>query len=93
MSDYTFLPDQSSRAVFEEAHEFETSSAARLTSGNERKQTMDEAAIFVLAVLCSEKEKKRKKTRQWTRSWIARRGQYGLSILQRELEVKYIFFI
>ncbi|KAG1934126.1 protein ALP1-like [Pimephales promelas] len=47
---------------------------------------MDEAASVVLAVLCAEKRKKRKKTRQWTRSWIAGREQYGLSILQRELE-------
>ncbi|ROL23491.1 hypothetical protein DPX16_18759 [Anabarilius grahami] len=47
---------------------------------------MTEAACLVLAVLCLEKRKKRKKTRTWTRSWLARRGQYGLSILQRELE-------
>lgn len=51
-----------------------------------------EFACFVLAVLSSEKRKKRKKTRQWTRSWLARRGQYGLSILQRELEVKYSLY-
>lgn len=54
-----------------------------------RNKTMFEAACFVLAVLCSENRKKRNKIWQWTCSWLVRRGQYGLSILQRDLEVKY----
>ncbi|KAJ8286849.1 hypothetical protein GJAV_G00044050, partial [Gymnothorax javanicus] len=47
-----------------------------------------EALCMMLAVFCSEKKKikKRKKKRLWTRPWVSRRGQYGLSILQTELE-------
>ena len=38
-----------------------------------------------LAVLCSEKKTKRNEL--WTHSWVSRRGQYELSVLQRELKV------
>ncbi|KAK0152724.1 Protein ALP1-like [Merluccius polli] len=47
---------------------------------------MDTDALgVVLAVFCAEKKKKKKK-RVWTRSWVSRRGEYGMSVLQKELE-------
>ena len=48
----------------------------------------EEIVAAVCAVVCTEK---RKKKRQWVRSWLARRGRLGMSVLQRELEVGPIF--
>ncbi|KAL3971396.1 KRAB domain-containing zinc finger protein [Sarotherodon galilaeus] len=45
------------------------------------------AALAMCAILCAERSKKKKRLRVWTRKWLGKRGQYGLSILQRELEV------
>ena len=45
------------------------------------------AALAICAILCGDKSKKKRRRRVWTRNWLGRRGQYGLSILQRELEV------
>ena len=45
------------------------------------------AALAICAILCCDKSNKKKRCRVWTRNWLGRRGQYGLSILQRELEV------
>nr|XP_033486035.1 uncharacterized protein LOC117258913 [Epinephelus lanceolatus] len=44
-------------------------------------------ALVICAILCAEMSKKKRRRRIWTRRWLERRGQYGLSILQRELEV------
>ncbi|XP_063761709.1 uncharacterized protein LOC134879242 [Eleginops maclovinus] len=44
-------------------------------------------ALAICAILCADSKKKRRRRRVWTRKWLGRRGQYGLSILQRELEV------
>ena len=56
----------------------------------EEKQLLATAAL-VCAVVCSEKpnKKKRKRHRIWARPWLYGRGQQGLSVLQRELEVSY----
>ncbi|XP_039882746.1 protein ANTAGONIST OF LIKE HETEROCHROMATIN PROTEIN 1-like [Simochromis diagramma] len=47
------------------------------------------AALAMCAILCAERSKKKKRLRVWTRKWLGKHGQYeyGLSILQRELEV------
>jgi hypothetical protein len=44
---------------------------------------------IMLAVLCTETERKKKKKRLWTRSWVARRGELGMSVLLTELEVMF----
>ncbi len=56
----------------------------------EEKQRLATAAL-VCAVVCSEKpnKKKRKHHRMWAGPWLYGRGQQGLSVLQRELEVSY----
>uniref|UniRef100_A0A1A7WNN8 DDE Tnp4 domain-containing protein n=1 Tax=Iconisemion striatum TaxID=60296 RepID=A0A1A7WNN8_9TELE len=42
-------------------------------------------SLAVLAIMCVDEKKKRR--RIWTKKWLGRRCQYGLSILQRELEI------
>lgn len=44
------------------------------------------ATLVVCAGICTEKHKK-KRLRIWVRPWLGRRGQFGWSVLQRELEV------
>jgi hypothetical protein len=41
---------------------------------------------IMLAVLFTETKKKK---RLWTRSWVARRGELGMSVLLTELEVMF----
>ncbi|KAA0722998.1 hypothetical protein E1301_Tti019038 [Triplophysa tibetana] len=41
-----------------------------------------------VAILCSDTKQKKKKKRVWMRTWLGRRGQLGLSVLQRELELE-----
>ncbi|KAF4115237.1 hypothetical protein G5714_002726 [Onychostoma macrolepis] len=46
------------------------------------------ALKVICAMICSEKPPKRKeKKRKWVKDWISTRGQQGLSVLQRELEM------
>ncbi|KAM6937853.1 uncharacterized protein FYW49_000093 [Xenentodon cancila] len=45
------------------------------------------ALLAVCALICSEQERKRKRQRAWVKAWIGSRGQQGLSVLQRELEM------
>ncbi len=65
----------------------------RSGTGNDAKQEvkMDTgknlALKAVCAMICSEKKKRIKKKRKWVKEWISTRGQQGLSVLQRELEV------
>lgn len=41
--------------------------------------------------VCRNVQKKKRRRRIWTCRWLRRRGKYGLSILQRELEVSWRF--
>ncbi|XP_061578688.1 uncharacterized protein LOC133444800 [Cololabis saira] len=45
------------------------------------------ALLAACALICSEQERKRKRQRAWVRAWIGGRGQQGLSVLQRELQM------
>ncbi|KAK7160675.1 hypothetical protein R3I93_008363 [Phoxinus phoxinus] len=56
-----------------------------LTKMEEKKLQLATVA-FAIAVICSEK-KKRKRQRIWARLWLHGRGPQGLSVLQRELEI------
>uniref|UniRef100_A0A1A8RYV5 DDE Tnp4 domain-containing protein n=1 Tax=Nothobranchius rachovii TaxID=451742 RepID=A0A1A8RYV5_9TELE len=42
-------------------------------------------SLALLAIMCVDEKKKRR--RMWTKKWLGRRCQYGLSNLQRELEI------
>ncbi len=45
------------------------------------------SAVIFVATLCADSKEKKQAKRIWMRSWVGRRGQYGLYRLQRELEV------
>ncbi len=57
----------------------------------ETLSTLRAAGRVYSCCLVIRKGQKWTKTWQWTHTWIAWRGQYGLSILQRELKLKYVF--
>ncbi|XP_035993648.1 protein ANTAGONIST OF LIKE HETEROCHROMATIN PROTEIN 1 [Fundulus heteroclitus] len=45
------------------------------------------AALAISAILCTESPKKKRRGRIWTKTWLRKRDIYGLSVLQKELEV------
>lgn len=46
-----------------------------------------QAFAVAVAILCCDKKQKKKNKRVWVRKWLERRGQHGLFVLQRELEL------
>lgn len=58
-------------------------------SGRHRYRRLTETSVlhWPFMSFCVQTEQKKKKRHVWTRNWLGRCGQHGLSILQRELEV------
>ncbi len=46
---------------------------------------------LVLLITCLDNKKKKRRRRVWSKSWLGKRGLYGLPVLQRELEVILLF--
>ncbi len=46
---------------------------------------------LVLLITCLDNKKKKTRRRVWSKSWLGKRGLYGLPVLQRELEVILLF--
>ncbi len=46
---------------------------------------------LVLLITCLDNKKKKRRRRVWSKSWLGKRGLYGLPVLQRKLEVILLF--
>ncbi len=55
------------------------------------KQKQCVALVLLITCLDNKKNKKKRRRHVWNKSWLGKRGLYGLPVLQSELEVILLF--